>query len=59
MKYAKALAAFVGGLTPGALVGLAALAGVDMDPATAAAIVAALAPLTALIATVVGPANKQ
>lgn len=56
-KYVKAIAAFLGGITPGAAVGILALFGVDMDAVTVGTIIGAVSPILALIATWRAPAN--
>lgn len=53
MKYAKALAALVGTVTPAALISFAAALGLEVPTEVAVAIVAVLGAL----ATAVGPAN--
>lgn len=56
-KYIKAVAAFIGALTPGAVVGVLAVVGVRLDAATVGAAIGAAAPVLALIATWRAPAN--
>ncbi|MEV6898353.1 hypothetical protein [Amycolatopsis sp. NPDC051372] len=57
-KYAKAVLAEVGGLTPGLVVGVLALFHVDIDATTAATVVAVASPILAAIGIAAGPANK-
>lgn len=52
-RYAKAIAALLGGLTPAAVMGILALVGVHIDPIVAAGICTALA----TVATIIAPAN--
>lgn len=54
-RYAKAIAALVGGLTPAVVVGVLALVGVHIDPILAAGICTVLATLT----TIIAPANAS
>ncbi len=56
-NYVKAIAAFLGGITPGAVVGILALFGVHMDAVTVGTILGAVSPVLALIATWRAPAN--
>lgn len=56
-KYVKAIAAFLGGLTPGAVVGILALFGVHMDAVTVGTLIGAVSPVLALLATWRAPAN--
>lgn len=57
MKYIKAIAALVGGLTPAAVVGVLALFGVHLDASVVGGVLAAASPLLALLATWSAPAN--
>jgi hypothetical protein len=56
-RYRKAVAAGLGALTPGPLVGILALIGVHMDAVTAGTIIGVLSPLVALVATAKAKAN--
>lgn len=56
-KYVKAIAALLGALTPGAVVGILAVFGVELDERVAAGIIGAAAPLLSLLATWRAPAN--
>jgi hypothetical protein len=58
MKYAKAIAALLGGLTPAALVGLLTVFHVHVDPAIIAEVYTVGAPILAGLFTAGGPANK-
>lgn len=58
MKYAKAILAALGGLTPAFVVGVLALFGVNLEAETVAALLGGLAPLLATLGVLVGPANK-
>lgn len=53
-RYAKAIAALIGGLTPAVVVGVLALIGVHIDPTLAAGVCAVLA----TVATIIAPANS-
>ena len=52
-RYAKAIAALIGGITPAIVVGILALVGVHIDPTLAAGICTVLA----TVATIIAPAN--
>lgn len=52
-RYAKAIAALIGALTPAVVVGILALVGIHVDPTLAAGICAVLA----TVATIIAPAN--
>lgn len=56
-KYAKAVAALLGGITPPVLIGIAHLVGWDIDIDTAVVLVGILSPLFASVATWGAPAN--
>lgn len=56
-KYIKAIAAFLGGITPAAVVGILAAFGVHMDAVTVGSILGAASPVLALLATWRAPAN--
>jgi hypothetical protein len=58
-RYAKAIGALVGGLTPPALLAIARVAGWDLDLDTAAVLVGFLSPLGAAVATWRTPANTE
>lgn len=58
MKYAKAIAALLGGLFPIAIVGFLALFHVGVDASLVTEILAIASPLAATLATAAGPANK-
>lgn len=55
MRYAKAIAALIGALTPAAVVFVLDLVGVHVDPSVAAGICTVLATL----ATIIAPANTS
>ena len=58
MRYAKLVAALVGGLSPAAVIGVLALFNVHVDSDQVTAILAAASPLLAALGVAVGPANK-
>lgn len=58
-KYTKAIAAFVGGLTPAMVLAVLALFGVQPSAETVATVLGGVSPLVSLVATVAAPANKN
>jgi hypothetical protein len=58
MRYAKAIAALLGGLSPIAIVGFLALFHVGLDATLVTEVLAIASPLAATLATAAGPANK-
>lgn len=58
MRYAKAIAAVLGGLTPAAVVGILAVFHVTINPDLVSEIYAVAGPILAGLFTARGPANK-
>lgn len=56
-RYAKAILAIVGGLSPAAVVGLLSAFGVHIDPVLVTGLLGGLSPLLAAVGVAVGPAN--
>jgi len=59
MRYVKAIAAVIGGLTPAAVLGLLSLFGVNVSEDTITKVLAAITPLTATVGVVVAPKNAE